>query len=236
MPSKIEEELRFALSTSEFSELRARLRELNPPFVPGVCAHELTVMYDNPNPTLSFYTPSVDGRLRLRSMTSAEPVVLSERHVVAQATGLLTWKRRVPELDTDEVRREEEVEIALAGEALASVEFLLTDVLRCPRISAYERTRETLYIGGVEVALDLFPYGRIVELELKSGDVSSLHSVAETLGLNASQISLLSCDDTYRVLLAEVDGTERTDIMFDDETMPQLDNLIASQRRKLLRR
>ena len=101
---------------------------------------------------------------------------------------------------------------------------ILTNVLKCPRISSYERYRETLYTDNIEIASDKFPYGHVVELELKKGDESNLFEMSKLLGLSTMTRSRLSCDDLYRLLCKKAGINSKTDILFSDNEMPKIND------------
>lgn len=56
MTSGIERELRFVLRSEEHSELIRRISDHEEKYQFFGACKELTVMYDNPNPALSFYS------------------------------------------------------------------------------------------------------------------------------------------------------------------------------------
>lgn len=219
----VEKELRFVLPSNEYDHLRSRISDRLSEFELGDCALETTVMYDNPNPDLSFYRPEVDGRLRLRTRRPATGDFPTRPYT---GDSVLTWKQRIPEHADALVRAEREIEVPLPGAEADAMRAILSDVLRCPRISSYERRRETLYLRGVEIALDLFPYGHVVEFELKPGADTDLLALAAELGLGRARVSLLSCDDMYRELCARAGRPPRADILFDDADMPCVDEFL----------
>lgn len=222
---KIEKELRYILSDSQYVLFKDSVRQNYDFFKPGKALLETTIMFDNPNPMLTFYCKEIDGRLRLRTSVPSEPdLLLDGPSEVAEA--MLTWKQRIPKFSDSEIRKEREIEVHFeAGESAAMLS-LLTDVLRCPRVSSYERYRETLYTENVEIASDRFPYGHVVELELKSGKESLLTEIADLLKLSSMLCSRLSCDDLYRVLCDRAGIISKADILFSDKDMPQISDYI----------
>lgn len=224
MSETIERELRFVLASMDYNAFKATLRDRLGEFGQGVCSHETTVMFDNPNPELTFYSAMVDGRLRLRSARPTEADILTRP--LRPTCSMLTWKQRMPEHSGSTIRSEREIEVPLGPDQVDAMEAILVDVLRCPRVSSYERRRELLTSDGVEVAVDLFPYGHVVELELKGGSESKLPRMAESLGLQEAWISKLSCDDMYRLLCSRAGRDAKADILFGDAEMPSVDEFL----------
>ena len=215
----IERELRYVLTTEQHERLVDNLSAYS--LNPGYCVHELTVMYDNPNPDLTFYSQKVDGRLRLRTCSSEPSKVLKSPDI--RELTLLTWKQRLSSVTEEDLRAEREVEISIAGSQTASLITLLEDVLHCPKISSYERIRETVYIDGIEVAVDEFPYGHGVELEVKDGDLCSLKRVKDAVIPAGARVSHLSCDDLYKLMCRKAGVKIKDDIIFRDDGMPKID-------------
>lgn len=223
--SNLEKELRFVLTDDQFDIFKSNAIANAHRFNVGSSLIELTVMFDNPNPLLSFYSKEIDGRLRMRTSRSGR-VGIFENASTCPTHSILTWKQRIPEFANSNVRIEKEIEVVLAPWEAKQMISILTEVLHCPRISSYERNRETFYTDNIEVASDLFPYGHVVELELKSGEESSLTALADLLGLNQFAQSHLSCDDMYRLLCKKADVEPKNDILFLDKSMPKLNDYL----------
>lgn len=216
-----EYEKRYVLSAEAFLEFRNALQDAQPGAREGYAVRELTVMYENPNPSLSFYAADVDGRLRLRTAQSIDPEIL--RHPSMRDVAVLTWKQRIPEHAKSDMRIEREIELEIPTAGVSALRSILEDVLHCPRVASYERNRETVYWDGIEIAIDTFPYGHVVELELKEGDESDLERVASALSLSSARVSHLSCDDLYDLLCDKAGVAPRSDILFNDPEMPSID-------------
>lgn len=218
----IERELRFVLTAKQYAQLTNNLSVYSSNS--GYCVHELTVMYDNPNPDLTFYSQKVDGRLRLRTCSSESPRILDSPEV--RELTLLTWKQRLSSTIEEDLRAEHEVEISVESNQTPSLIMLLEEVLRCPKISSYERIREAIYINGIEVAVDEFPYGYVVELEIKDGDLHNLEHVKEAIIPVGARVSHLSCDDLYKLMCAKAGIKVKSDIVFRDDDMPKIDSIL----------
>ena len=229
MNKKIEKEVRKILTDLEYERLKERISKLDG-VVPGHSVKELTVMYDNPNPELTFYSESVDGRLRIRTSEAGKKDLLP-KNSTDTVVSMITWKQRIPKYRNakEEINREYEIEVNIESKEMKAMIMILENVLHCPRISSYERNRETVYIDNVEIASDTFPYGHVVELELKdSDDENELMRVMHLLELDKCKTSTLSCDDMYKKLCTLNDLNAKTDILFNDDTMPSLNKALEN--------
>lgn len=218
---KIEKEVRYYFSDSRLNEVVALLTKLGD-YTHSY--HEITTMYDNPNPELTFYSKEIDGRLRLRYSKKVDSTVFGKAsNEVDISQCLVTWKRRIADSNDGAIRREEEVEYMVDAGEFESVKSIFEDVLKCKRVSSYERIRNFLLAGSVQITCDQFPYGLMVEFELKDGaDEQSLINIIEKVGLNLDDASNLSCDDMYFQLCEERGVTILPDISFADDTMPKI--------------
>ena len=229
MNKKIEKEVSKILTDLEYERLKERISKVDG-VVPGHSVKELTVMYDNPNPELTFYSKSVDGRLRIRTSEAGKKDLLPENSTDTEVS-MITWKQRIPKYKNakEEINREYEIEVNIESKEMRSMIMILENVLHCPRISSYERNRETVYIDNVEIASDTFPYGHVVELELKdSDDENELMRVMHLLELDKCKTSTLSCDDMYKKLCTLNGINAKTDILFNDDTMPSLNKALEN--------
>ena len=229
MNKKIEKEVRKILTDLEYERLKERISKVDG-VVPRHSVKELTVMYDNPNPELTFYSKSVDGRLRIRTSEAGKKDLLPENSTDTEVS-MITWKQRIPKYKNakEEINREYEIEVNIESKEMKAMIMILENVLHCPRISSYERNRETVYIDNVEIASDTFPYGHVVELELKdSDDENELMRVMHLLELDKCKTSTLSCDDMYKKLCTLNGINAKTDILFNDDTMPSLNKALEN--------
>lgn len=212
----IESELRFFISHQELKHLQIKLR----PFNNRGRFHEVTIMYDNPNPIHTFYSPEIDGRLRLRVATPSDDKSIGEY-------GLVSWKQRIPESKNELVRHEKEVEFDFNPSQLPYVQAIFENILNCPRISSYERYRSHYEANKIHITLDEFPFGLMLELELnksisKTDETDILNTMLFELGISMKSASLYSCDDMYRELCRKKGVTPKSDILFSDKDMPIL--------------
>jgi hypothetical protein len=222
---KTEKEIRFILSDDQFELMKSKALKLSG-ITYGHAVNELTVMYDNPNPGFTFYNKEVDGRLRVRTSKAGRAEIFKSSST-DPSVSMITWKQRIPQYIGDELNQEREVEVNIESEEMSKMITILEDILHCPRISSYERNRETFYLNGSEVASDTFPYGHVVEIELKeSDDVNALYRTAQMLGIDGCIKSSLSCDDMYRYLCEKQGLIPKSDILFSDMEMPSLNSVI----------
>lgn len=211
----IEREMRFYFPLEELKSMQASLKQFN---YEGRY-HEITIMYDNPNPALSFYSDSIDGRLRLRTAKQTDGVSTDNDY------GLVSWKQRIPELKNEIIRHENEIEFSFDPKEMLAVQSILENVLHCPRISSYERYRGYYKDGDINITLDEFPFALMLELEI-AGDSENgenqITNVLSQLKLSPSLASLYSCDDMYRELCIKEGKEPKSDILFSDPDMPNL--------------
>jgi len=217
----MEYEVRYFFSNNSFGKLKKTLLSKYK-FI--FSAYELTIMYDNPNPILTFYSPEIDGRLRFRSsQVIADGVFGKPPSNTPQSSCLLTWKRRLPDGKKDSIRKEEEIEYEIAAKNAKSAKQILEEILQCPRISSYERIRHNFDSQFASITLDQFPYGLMLEFEAKpkTTEKQLLDEVA-SCKLDPEESSKMSCDDQY-FSLCKRDGIKpKSDILFNDPTMPKL--------------
>lgn len=221
---KIEKEIRYYFSNKELPELVEKLKRF---YAYEYSYHEVTTMYDNPNPEFTFYSKEVDGRLRLRysNIVDSEEFGAPPSEASADTSKcLVTWKRRLPENKGESIRCEEEIEYTTPAGDFDAVRSILENVLQCKRVSSYERIRNFLSAENIQVTCDQFPYGIMLELEMKNSQLGEgmLIDEVERLGLKLEDASELSCDDMYFKLCEESGVQQLPDIAFADKTMPQI--------------
>lgn len=211
----IEREMRFYFPLEELEFWKSVLKKFNH----KGRYYEITIMYDNPNPALTFYSASIDGRLRLRMARQTDEKSKNGNY------GLLSWKQRIPSLKDEVIRHENEIEFGFNPEEFSSVQLILEDILHCPKISSYERYRSHYEINDIKVTLDEFPFALMIELEIQ-GDFNKgekqIMDLLSQLKLDASLSSAYSCDDMYRELCINANKKASQNILFNDPDMPHL--------------
>jgi len=219
---KIEKEIRFFFSNNELPMLIEKLNNL---YEYANSYHEITTMYDNPNQDFTFYSKRIDGRLRLRYSKIIDSPMFGEakKELFEDSKCLVTWKRRAPGGLSDPIRKEEEIEYSTPSNDFKSVKSIFENVLKCKRISSYERIRNIYLTNTLIITCDQFPYGVMLELELKDNlNEEIIFDNVDKLGLNTKDSSSLSCDDMYFKLCKKINISPLPDILFSDTTMPKI--------------
>ncbi len=218
MNNSTETEIRFFFNHSNLEKLIQKLQKFNYLY----SAHEITILYDNPNPNFSFYNQKIDGRLRLRLIEVIKSNNIKSKPTSEQSSyGLITWKRRLPEHKNNKINIEEEIEYQVSLTDFNNVKNIFENILKCPRMSSYERIRHNFDDQNVKITLDEFPYGLMLEFELKNNKkITNLMTEIEKFNLTLEEASRLSCDDKYHQLCQENNQISKTDILFSDKDMP----------------
>ena len=210
----IEREIKYFFPLSESKKLKSDLQI----FKYVHTTHEMTLMFDNPNPDFSFYDKNVDGRLRLRI---TEHLDGNDKNKTA---GLLSWKQRIPDHALSNIRHEHEVECHISGDESENMKVILRDILKCPLISSYERERSQYRTDGLKITLDKFPFGLMLEIECEDEtvDYSEIGKVLKKLNLKEEDSSHFSCDDMYKHLCTTQGKQIKDHILFSDKDIPLL--------------
>lgn len=210
----IEREIKFFFPLNDLTKITSDLQI----FKYVNITHELTLMFDNPNPDFSFYNKKIDGRLRLRIIKHLN------RTSNGKIIGLLSWKQRIPEHALSKIRHENEVECHLDKNELKNMQTILKDILKCPLISSYERERSHYHTDGLEITLDKFPFGLMLEIEFENETIhhSEIEKTLKKLNLKEKDASHFSCDDMYKHLCRTQGKKIKEHILFNDEDMPLL--------------
>ncbi|HUC96641.1 MAG TPA: hypothetical protein VMR16_03195, partial [Candidatus Saccharimonadales bacterium] len=171
-----------------------------------------------------FYDLKVDGRLRLRTSKIVDCSEFGTNNAKGKKSScLLTWKRRLPENKVGNIRHEEEIECTIDPDDSEKIEQILSRVLKCPRISSYERIRHNFDSKCSKITLDEFPFGLMLEFELKNDCLEDdLILEIESCGLKLNDASNMSCDDKYFDLCRLKDMEPKSDILFSDLNMPKV--------------
>lgn len=210
----IEREMRFYFPLKKLKPQQADLQQ----FHYKGRYHEITIMYDNPNPKYTFYSSLIDGRLRLRAATPTDKNLKN-------GYGFVSWKQRIPSLKNEIMRHENEIEFHFNPTELPAIQSILENILHCPKISSYERYRNHYENGDIHITLDEFPFALMLELEINGNSESGEKQLMDTLSLlklDSASASSYSCDDMYRELCLKENKQPRSDILFNDSDMPHL--------------
>jgi len=217
---KIENESRYYLPSREFNSLFELAIKIGLKFKGKF--FETTVMYDNPNPEKSFYSKEIDGRLRLRTGFITYDDVKLHKSRLKEDYAKLSWKRRLPKSNSP-IRQEEEIEVEFTPKYAESMRAILENVLKAEVVSSYERYRTIFEGNKIELAIDIFPYGVMVEIEAKNGGIiDDVIYWTKKMGFKISNSSLLSCDDKYVELCNKNSILPKRHILFSDIEMPKI--------------
>ena len=187
----MEIETRFFYDLSEYDSLNSKLKSNDGLQFEG-CFFEKTLQYDNPNPSLTFYSKEIDGRFRLRTSTNIE---------TKESNTKLSWKRRTKDNFVGGIHREEEVELAFKSKEEAdNALFLIEQVLKMPKVESYERYRNVYIADGVEIVVDKFPFAVALEIECKDSSEEKINEWCDKLNLDINKSYSLSWDDKYKEL------------------------------------
>lgn len=189
---------------------------------------EETVMYDNPNPEFTFYNKLVDGRLRLRSYKKIEGHFISLllikssvgkfKFIEKGSYGLVSWKRRTGH-SNDMYNIEEEVEYNLDFHSIANQVTIFEKILKCPRVSSYQKIRTKFYEEGMEISVNIYPFGVAFEIEVKGSNPNSIEKYKSKFKLQGVN-NIMSCDDMYKQLCETQRIEQNKDISFKQHKMP----------------
>lgn len=218
--NNIEQEVRFFYPTEEITSIHKLVSDTNAEFSGRY--YELTVMYDNPNEKLSFYPLEIDGRLRFRTSIYSPLDEQKDFVLTGDNSSKITWKRRLSKAEGSNVHQEEEIEVSVNYKDYKNMEDIFENILKCKRMSSYERYRSTYKTSELSITVDEFPYGIMLEVEIDSGDEGDLVIFVNKVGLSMDDVYELSCDDKYVDLCKEAKIEVKDDILFDDKNMPQI--------------
>ncbi|MGF1505122.1 MAG: class IV adenylate cyclase [Chloroflexi bacterium] len=188
MPDIEEIEVKFVLP--DLDAMRERLRELGAR--PRGQYHEFNIRLDDP-----------DGSLDERN------IQLRVRRAVEGQDTFSKLTVKTPSADSDpafKIRREIETLVDDYDALVATLEFLgYTPYWR------YEKYREKLTLGEVEICLDRVPIGQFMELE---GPKEAIREVASLIGLSMSESLTHSYSKLFR-RACDALGLEHGDLTFE---------------------
>jgi len=192
----VEKEIKFLFSSGEAKDLMLKFDNKK-----GERVYEKTTMFDDKEKRMN----AKDARLRVREIKRGNDTLIE-----------FSYKRRLPEM-TDEIKKEEEIEVAFRTNPELLV--LILNKMGFNSVSSYERFRTTYAMDNTKVTMDEFPFGWVLEIE---GEEEDINQIVKKLGLKKSDSTLESCDDVYDRLCREQELAPKNDILFGDENMPFL--------------
>lgn len=204
----MEAEIRFYYASNKYDQLKESLKTYEDLNYKG-CFYELTVQYDHPMHSKSFYNKEIDGRFRIRT---------SKEINTHQNTAKISWKRRDVQTSKGLINKQEEVELSFKYDELNNLTFLLENVIQMKKVESYERYRNVFYNEDVEIVVDKYPFGIALEIENKSKEKSPEETIlfwVNRLGLNQDNAFRLSWDDKYTQLCKEQNIEVFKNVTFD---------------------
>lgn len=189
--NNIETETRFLYSLSEEPKILNYLNKFHELTYKG-CFTEKTIQYNHPMLKYNFYSKEIDARFRIRTTKNNE----------IQKT-MISYKRRPQNFLSEEINTEE---VAINYQDTDNLIYLLENVLHLKLIESYERHRHVYSNDDIEIAVDIYPFMIVIEVENKS--LTKDHKAVilyylNLLGFNLSDLYRLSWDDKYEQLCTE---------------------------------
>lgn len=211
----MEYEVRFYFPSENLKKIIEKLSKINGLHKGSRC-YEKTSQFDHPCSEMSFYDKKIDGRFRIR---------LSKNENTEKC--MISWKRRIPTTTSEEVNKEEEVEVSIKYSEYENLMFLVNNVLKMKDIESYERYRTVFVNEDVEISVDEYPFGIALEIENKSNTKDPQEVVkkwVKEIGLDINKSYRLSWDDKYSELCKE-QGVEQFSHVAFGMPMPKVKQL-----------
>lgn len=208
----MEYEVRFYYPSSEVNNLLDKLSELKE-LEKKPRTYEKTIQYNHSDPRYDFYSKEIDGRFRLRLSKNIE-----------ESKCKLSWKRRLPNTTENLVNKEEEKEVRISYEDVDNFIFIIENVMHFKVVDSYEKYRTIFTNEDVEISIDEYPFGIVLEIENKSSTKNPEEVVmnyASKLKLNIKDSYRLSWDDKYVELCKEQNKEIYNEVTFDKD-MPSI--------------
>lgn len=130
---------------------------------------------------------------------------------------MIIWKRRIKNVEQDKINKEEEIEVKIDFKDYENLILLLTKVLKLERIESYERYRHVFKNEEVEIVVDKYPFGIVLEIESKTNESDSEKVILkwlDRLGLKLKDSYKFSWDDNYNELCKEQNNEIFKDVLF----------------------
>lgn len=207
----MEYEVRYYFSTEKLNDIINKLKNIEG-LKMNERSYEKTIQFDQPNKENSFYSKEIDGRFRVR-------VTKSESNSKCK----LSWKRRIKSTFSNDVNKEE-VELTIKYDEYENLMFIINNVLKMKSIESYERYRTIFTNNDIEISVDEYPFGIVLEIENKSKDKDPeivVKKWTKLLELDIKDAYSLSWDDKYTELCKE-HGMEHYKHVTFDLPMPKI--------------
>lgn len=134
-----------------------------------------------------------------------------------------TYKKRL--VIKDGIKKESELNYNFTSSQSTENLITLFEIIGLREKDSYERMRKTFKNKEIQVTIDEFPFGYIVELE---GDEDIVLKYDKLLHMNSFVQYDLSCDDIYSELCKKKGVKPKTQILFNDKDMPKLEKYIKT--------
>lgn len=156
-----------------------------------------------------------DARLRLRTKTRNEGSIISDFE--------FTYKKRIS--IEKGIKKETELNYNFSSEQSSKNLIAIFKIIGLSERDSYERIRKTYANNNIQLTIDEFPFGYIIELE---GQEDKILDYEKKLGMENYIHYEKSCDDVYKELCVKKGVTVKKHITFDDLEMPQLEDYIST--------
>ena len=154
-----------------------------------------------------------DARLRLR--TKIANINGQEKNFE------FTYKKRLT--TKNGIKKESELNYNFSSAQSPENLLNLFKIIGLSEKDSYERMRKTFKNNEIQLTIDEFPFGYIAELE---GDEEMVIKYDKLLNMSCFAQYELSCDDVYAELCKNKGIKQKTDILFSDKDMPNLEKYI----------
>ncbi len=212
----MEYEIRYYYNNSELNKIMELLKkQMNLEYKGRF--YEKTIQLDHPNNENTFYSKQIDGRFRIRVSKLNDDI----------RYGKITWKRRLNNIEKNEINIEEEVEVDFDYNQYDNLMFLLKNVLQMKQIESYERYRNVFSNNDIEIVVDEYPFGIALEIESKTKNKDYKQVILnwlDILNLDYKNAYRLSWDDKYKELCDKQNIIQHTNVTFNKQ-MPQIEDL-----------
>ena len=203
----IELEIKFLINSNAIFEIRNKISK-----IPGIIyknrVYEKTTMFDNSIKCMQ----KEDARLRVKEIKEQK----NNKEKKSQIK--FSYKRRIKA--DGGIKQEEEIESDFETDFDSFSQIL--NKMGYEITTSYERYRETYLLNDIQITLDEFPFGYVLEIE---GNELRINKICEILELDKNKSYPLSCDDVYVELCEKEKIKAKNHILFNDSEMPHIDLL-----------
>lgn len=123
------------------------------------------------------------------------------------------------------IKKETELNYNFTSDQSSENLFSIFSLIGLSERDSYERRRKTFANKKIQLTIDEFPFGYIIELE---GDESAVLEYEKLLNMEHLVPYGKSCDDVYMELCNKKGVKVKNHILFDDIDMPKLEDYIKT--------